>query len=47
MPSTIQKLLEVISKEDQVEIPEEEQEEAQEIMEEKDKKTDNETKENT
>jgi len=35
LPSTIQKLLEVISREDQVEIPEEEQQEAQEIIEER------------
>ena len=43
LPSTIQKLLEVISREDQVEIPEEEQQEAQEIIEERENKdkTDN------
>ena len=38
MPSTIQKLLEVISREDQIEIPEEEKQEAEEIMEEKENK---------
>ena len=35
MPLTIEKILEVISKEDQVEIPQEEKKEAQEIMDEK------------
>jgi len=38
MPSTIQKLLEVISKEDQVELPQEEKKEAEKIMEEKENK---------
>lgn len=35
MPSTIEKLLEIISRKDQIEIPEEEKKEAEEIMEEK------------
>lgn len=38
VPSTIQKLLEVISREDQIEIPQEEKKEAEEIMEEKENK---------
>lgn len=38
MPSTIEKLLEVISRKDKVEIPEEEKQEAEEIMEEKEEK---------
>lgn len=42
MPSTIQKLLEVISREDQVEIPQEEKNEAEEIMEGKENKEQNE-----
>lgn len=43
MPSTIQKLLEVISRENHVEIPEEELQEAQDIMNQSETNTENDT----